>query len=404
VQFALNVITSFRKDNSIAENHYARIIRFLKSTPEYHAMQASKNYPFESPNISLAGEIPVGSIYHPVSKGISYYGLNKSELNQNLLCCGRAGAGKTSLISIILSGLVKQGIPFLCIDFKRDYASFIHNDKNMYVFNWKTFLFNPLLPPPGTDRIAWNQIFCDIFFHSCFNSSSIPTAAKSVFLDLLCGLTDRNSLLTMHDLDNAMDEVLASSRISSGYKERIRTSQSRIKAMMRVLGPMFSNSYRLEYLLDRRVVLMLDGLTVEMQSFLITALFHWIFTYRMNACQRGGLKHCMVFDEAKMVFSSELASGASPISRLISTSREFGQGLILGEQMPSCLGHAVQANLYTQICLSLSSSRISRRCHMRWGWITTRGPCSTTFLLGQVSARWLTVIQNLLCSESPISC
>ncbi|MCX6984540.1 MAG: hypothetical protein NT118_07300, partial [Lentisphaerae bacterium] len=254
VQFALNVINSFRKDDSIAEKHYARIIRFLKSTPEYHAMQASKNY-----------------------KGISFYGLNKSELNQNLLCCGRAGAGKTSLISIILSGLSKQGIPFLCIDFKRDYASFIHNDKDMYVFNWKTFLFNPLLPPPGTDRIAWNQIFCDIFFHSCFNSSSIPTAAKSVFLDLLCGLTDRNSLLTMHDLDNAMDEVLASSRISSGYKERIRTSQSRIKAMMRVLGPMFSNSYRLEYLLDRRVVLMLDGLTVEMQSFLITALFHWIF-------------------------------------------------------------------------------------------------------------------------------
>ena len=38
-------------------------------------------------------------------------------------------------------------------------------------------------------------------------------------------------------------------------------------------------------------------------------------------------------------------------------AREFGQGLILADQMPSCLDHATLANVYTTITLNLAANR-----------------------------------------------
>ena len=60
-----------------------------------------------------------------------------------------------------------------------------------------------------------------------------------------------------------------------------------------------------------------------------------------------------MFDEAKRLFSL----GIPLVAQLVSLAREFGQGLILADQMPSELDYAVLANVYTTITLNLSSMR-----------------------------------------------
>ncbi|MCX6984938.1 MAG: DUF87 domain-containing protein, partial [Lentisphaerae bacterium] len=356
VVFALNVIDCPTSNIEMARMLFEKTRDLLVSTPRFYDLVKCRNYPFKVPDHRLQGEIPIGTVYNPIDRNTEIFGLNLSEINQNVLICGRSGSGKTTLISLMISGLLRKGIPFLIVDFKRDYSYLIRTSKNVLHFNWTSFKFNPLLPPGVTD-IYWNQVFSDIFFNSCFNSDSVPTAAKSVFLDILCTLTSRNPRLRMHELDRAMESILADSKTSPGYKQSIRSCQSRIKALLRAFRQMFSNSFSMDEIIGRQVVLQLDGLSVEMQSFFVTLLFQWIFTWRMANRSRSGLKHCLIFDEAKMVFSSETASGASPISRLVSTAREYGEGLILGEQMPSCLGHAILANVYAQISLSLSCQK-----------------------------------------------
>ncbi|MDD5599642.1 MAG: hypothetical protein PHV82_16980, partial [Victivallaceae bacterium] len=69
--------------------------------------------------------------------------------------------------------------------------------------------------------------------------------------------------------------------------------------------------------------------------------------------ERGDLKHLLFFDEAKRLFSL----GIPLVGQLVSVAREFGQGLILADQMPSCLDHATLANVYTTITLNLAAPR-----------------------------------------------
>ena len=90
------------------------------------------------------------------------FGLNFDELGEHTLIAGRAGAGKTTLIYIILIQLLKYGIPFWAFDFKEDYRH-LAKTGNVLVFNCETFRFNPLRPPVGVEPRIWMQAFTNVF-------------------------------------------------------------------------------------------------------------------------------------------------------------------------------------------------------------------------------------------------
>jgi DNA-binding MarR family transcriptional regulator len=362
VRRTLRLISLNPKDTKTISEAASQTLNLIKANPEFLSQQADQN-PFQPyPGPIIEGPIALGRVYHPRRLDMPRFGLHPHELNQNVLVSGRAGAGKTNLLMIFLANLLLQKMPFLVLDFKRDYRHLIRRSHNILVFNWKTFKFNPLLPPPGIDSIYWSQIVTDIFFDAFFPTGA--SASKSAFLEFLNGLyihfnqRNKNNIPCMFDLKESMQDCLATQK-KTGSADRLRTCLSRINPMLLVLEEMLDcqQGYSIENLLQQNVVLELDGLTQELQTFLVNILFFWIFTYRLSKTQRGSLKHVMIFDEAKMVFSREKATGAAPISRLVSTAREMGQALLAADQMPSTLGHAIMANVYTLITLSLPARK-----------------------------------------------
>lgn len=362
---ALRVISSNPSDVETVREVFRTTSEWLKRQPVLLARQQDMN-PFQPyPGNIVSGPLLLGRVYNPYALHPIPFGLHFREILQHFLVFGRSGAGKTVILFLVLANLLRAHIPFLVADFKRDYRHLIRRScKNLLIFSWKNFKFNPLAPPPGVDFLHWIQILADVFFESLF--AEVPSASKSAFLETLTELFERfekqygpGVYPSPLDLVDEIERVLSSKGADGKQKERLRTILSRLRPLCRILRDMFDcqEGFPIETLLHCPVVLELDGLTMEIQSFLVTILFFWIFSYRLNNAQRGSLRHALVFDEAKMVFSKERATGSSSISRLVSTGRELCECLVLSDQFASGLGQAILANVFTMICLNLSATR-----------------------------------------------
>lgn len=64
----------------------------------------------------VAGEIRLAYL----SDGRTVVGLNREELNQNILLIGRAGSGKTNAIRILQLELLRADIPFLAFELTKN--------------------------------------------------------------------------------------------------------------------------------------------------------------------------------------------------------------------------------------------------------------------------------------------
>jgi uncharacterized protein (DUF2249 family) len=91
----------------------------------------------------------------------------------------------------------------------------------------------------------------------------------------------------------------------------------------------------------------------------VEAILTWIFYYRDAQGQRQGLRHLIMFDEAKRVFDvnrgRQPASGYPPIDDLVGKVREFGEGLIVADHEPSKLTDSLKANTTAKLWLTLGS-------------------------------------------------
>ena len=342
------------------------ILNLIKVSPQFIEYQQDQN-PFKPyPSNIVNGPIRIGRVFNPHSKIPIIFGLNLHELLQNLLAFARAGGGKTNLIMIILNELIRLGVNFLVIDFKKDYRHLIKDHDSIRVFNWRNFKINPLVPPKNTHPVQWIQILSDIFFESFYDTT--PIAAKSAFLDLVAQEYKKFELRygrgvypNLFDIDKSILNISNKKEGGSGhFKERLLTCHSRIKPLLTILEDMLDcqEGFTVEDILNNNCVIELDGVTDEIQSFLVNYIFYFIFTYRINNVHRGRLAlHALIFDEAKKVCSKDKISSSSVFSRLVSQSREFGEAALFSDQMPSILGHAVLANVYTLIGLNLSATK-----------------------------------------------
>ncbi len=150
-------------------------------------------------------------------------------------------------------------------------------------------------------------------------------------------------------------------RKSSNYRD---TVLNRLEAMNLTAGTVFdcSRGYDLEELLKRDVVFEFDGLSRDVQNFLMEILFAYVFEYRLAQNQRdNGLRHLFFLDEGKRVFSvykeRQNASGLPEIDELTAKMREFGEGLVVGDQEPGKLTDSIKANTYTKVLLPLGDRK-----------------------------------------------
>ncbi len=315
-----------------------------------------KKIVLEPPGIKeIAGSFVLGLIIYPDKP---YYPLmiTEEELNSHILICGRTGVGKTTLIYRLVSQLVSRDIPVLIFDLKRDYRHLLKHYRNLVVMRWHDLRFNPLTPPPGVDVLQWLLVFCDVFCQV----SGVLLGSKGFLLEQLNELLKLNATPTMAELAETLDnKYISPVRRQAAYLDVIR---NRLKTVMISLGDVIDcHGFDIEKMLQSNLIIELDGLSTEMQDFLINILLMQIFRYRIAQNQRGELKHVIVFDEAKRVFDINKerrpVEGIPTISILVSRIREFGEALIVSDQEPTKLSESIKANTKCKIVFGLGQGK-----------------------------------------------
>lgn len=319
--------------------------------------------PFEPNPTSneVDGEIKIGKVRQ---SGVPF-GLNLEELKEHTLITGRSGSGKTTIIYLMMLQLLKKGVPFLAFDFKQDYRHLLKYKSDVYVFNWKNFKFNPLRPPNGCDPIIWMQAFNNVFAQSYWlragSKGMIQQHVKKLYTDY--GVFEgKDTYPTMYDLLESVDKHWLERKYGreAGFKE---STQNRVDECITPMSGMLDcdKGFPIEDLLNKTVVFELDGLLSENQIFLVTIMLRFIFQYRISNVHRGPLRHVIFFDEAKMVYDKSRDFiqdlGINEVAQFTSQIREFGEGLVVADQMPIVLSDSIKSNVYTTICMSQSGGK-----------------------------------------------
>ncbi|ELZ88149.1 putative ATP-binding protein [Haloferax volcanii JCM 10717] len=275
---------------------------------------------------------------------------------RHLLAVGQSGSGKTTLFFNLLG---QVGVPFWVFDLKRDYRPLARQDQ-VLVLPWSELKLNPLRPPSGVSPRRWAQVFSEIFGHA----TSLLSGSKNYLLKKIIELYDLYGLFEevsgpypgLHELQLLVEnDSMSYVRTAADYRDRLL---NRLEAMNLTAGTVFecSQGPTIEELLDRRVVFEFDGLSRDVQNFLMEILFAGVYEYRLGQGMRGDeLRHLFLLDEGKQVFSvykeRQDAAGIPEIDQLTAKMREFGEGLVVGDQEASKLTDSIKANTYTKFLL-----------------------------------------------------
>ena len=283
--------------------------------------------------------------------------LDIEDLTKHLLTVGQSGSGKTTLFYNLMWQLE---VPFWSFDLKQDYRHLAQEDSDLLVLPWGELRFNPLKPPPGVPPRRWAQVFSEIFGHA----TALLSGSKNYLLKQLITLYQHYNLFdkvsepypSLHELEMLLDtDKINYVRKTSNYRD---TVLNRIEAMNLTAGTVFdcSQGHPIEELLRQDIVFEFDGLSRDVQNFLMEVLFAYVYEYRLAQGQRDeGLTHVFFLDEGKRVFSvykeRQDAAGIPEIDQLTAKMREFGEGLIVADQEASKLTDSIKANTYTKVLL-----------------------------------------------------
>jgi hypothetical protein len=298
---------------------------------------------------SLAGDYPIGEVIYP-EKPFAMFGVREKEWIRHCGIFGKTGSGKTTLTMNILRKLCQRQKPFLIFDYKRNYRDLLkHPDfekEEILIFTVGRnevvpFYFNPKHGPPGVEEYVWikqlSQIIEKVYI--------LGPGANDVFMES-----------AGEDTFRGMQEKVLRQR----KRARELLWWASVKRTLNAinypgLGEMVNctTGYSIPELLNKKVILELDGLSGSDQAFVIGSLLLWIYHYRMREPEREQLKHFIIIEEAHHLFlkTAKEEDIADIIMREI---RELGEAMIIIDQHPSRISISALGNLSTKFALTLS--------------------------------------------------
>lgn len=327
--------------------------------------RASTRLCMDNPFLPAPYEISQGDIYmgHVLDDDTPFF-LDLSEAAEHTLIVGRTRVGKTNLIYLIITYLIKNGINILGVDLKQDYCHLQRLIPDLWVMRVGTgdFRYNPLEVHPGVDPRKAAQTKADILSHAF----GLLTGAKGYLYQAIDDLYQKfgvydgkDTFPTMQDLG----EYLLSNKPTNKYSPSAQywdRVTHRVDMILRAMQETIncSKGYPIQEILGHNVVLEIDNLIPEIQNWVVESLWTDIFLYQISNDHRGGLKYCFVMDEANRIFDfkseKKLEVIVPVISDLVSKIGEFQIGLLVSCQIPSLLNKSIRANTYTKILMKLN--------------------------------------------------
>lgn len=358
-------IGRFLTSEDLADSEIQKLVQVATQAPSEFVQRQARHRllakilsrqakPFANSSTSITKPQSLTLGHQPSGKPVY---LSEDILTKHLLAIGQSGAGKTSFFYTLVSQL---DVPFWSFDLKQDYRHLDDKLDNLLILPWTEFQFNPLAPPPDVPPRRWAQVVSEIFGHATALLSGSKNHLLKTILELyrLYDLFEECSppYPSLHELEDALvTQKISYVRKTSNYRDTI---SNRVEAMNLGAGTIFdcSEGYSLADLLERNVVFEFDGLSRDTQNFLMEVLLAWIYEYRLAKTQRStGLNHVIVLDEGKQVFSvykeRQDAAGIPAIDELTAKLREFGEGLIVGDQEASKLTDSIKANTFAKLLL-----------------------------------------------------
>lgn len=313
-------------------------------------------------------EFPIGMIHYRDTP-LYPLALERENFIKHIGIFSITGGGKTNVAEILLLGLLKKGVPFLVLDWKRSYRAmrslkypevkqitvFTVGRKSGSPFNW-----NPLRPPPGVHPRTWISVVAEALEKSHISGQGVA----DVFIEALDKKFENFGFYGDTPPDkypNFFDVREEVSRIS--FKGRRMLWQDSCLRILRtfVFGPAAGafnarHPIKMEELLEKPVVLELDQeLPKPLRVFFSDIILRWIHLYRLAQGETDQLRHVTLLEEVHNLFprSNIEKQATNSLENVFREIRGFGEGLINITQHPSLIPIYILGNCNTQIYLGL---------------------------------------------------
>jgi len=315
------------------------------------------------PRETAEGDYILGDIFYGGER-CWQLGLRENEWIQHLGIFGRSGSGKTNIVFGIIKEFLRHDKKFLLFDWKRNYRDILRNvESEILVFtagrNVSPFYFNPLIPPECTPPAVWLKKIIEIMCHAYFLGEGVSfllqKAFDSVYREFGVYSGKQIRYPNLQDVKEWLETYKAKGRESAWMDSALRAVGV---LCFGEVGKIFNSpqSFRIDRLLERNVILELDSLTNTDKTFLIEALLLWIHHYRMGEAKRELFKHACIVEEAHHILlrKKQEASGEEAVTDIILREiRELGEAIVLVDQHPSLISKPALGNTYCTIAMNM---------------------------------------------------
>jgi len=291
------------------------------------------------------------------------FGLREDELIQHTAIFGRSGAGKTNTVFHVIENFLNHKKPFLIFDWKRNYRDLLAvRDEEIHVYtvgrNVTPFVFNPLIPPEGTDPAVWLKKLIEIIAGSYYLGEGVmfllQEAIHAVYEELGVYTGAPRRYPTFQDVLKWLYDHPVKGRQALWMDSTMRGIKSICFGHM---GHVVNTGLQpnLAEMLKKNVVLELDGLTNADKTLITQSLLLWIHHYRLAQPNRETFKHAIIIEEAHHILHKQPGGrgGEAITETVLREIRELGEGIVLVDQHPSLISLPALGNTYTTITMNL---------------------------------------------------
>jgi hypothetical protein len=313
----------------------------------------------------VAGEYPLGHLEY-AGKALHPFGLREDEIIQHTAIFGRSGAGKTNTVFHVIQNYLDRGKPCLLFDWKRNYRDLLAvTDKEILVYTVGRgavpFVFNPLIPPEGTDASVWLKKLIEIIATSYYLGEGVmfllQEAIHAVYKEKGVYKARPETYPTFNDVLAWLYEHPVKGRQALWMDSTMRGIRSLCFGHM---GNVVNTGVQpnLAALLEKNVILELDGLTNADKSLITQSLLLWIHHYRLSQPNRETFKHAIIIEEAHHILAKQGAGRTGEVitETILREIRELGEAITLVDQHPSLISLPALGNTYTTITMNLKHS------------------------------------------------
>lgn len=310
-----------------------------------------------------------------------------SLFKKHAFVCGVTGSGKTNTCMALLRGL---NLPFLVVEpAKTEYRQMLNFMPNLKIFTLGSetvspFRINPFEFTPGSELLTHIDSIKAVFNAAFPMYASMPYILEEAIIEMyrdkgwdLAMTTNRylddlhgpeffDYIPTLQDLYDKIGPIVKRKAYAQEQTENIQAAlMARLSSLLTGSKGLMLNTKRstpLSQLLEEPVILELKNIGDDDEKcFIMGLILASIYQYRENSGGLGNdLKHVLLFEEAHRLLrrtpefvSPEIGNSrgkaVETFTNVISEIREYGQGVVIVDQIPSKLTPDVVKNTNIKI-------------------------------------------------------